>query len=46
MKKIRDPNTKAVRYVKEESDLMIEKLLKEIKDLKKRVKILEDNGGK
>ena len=46
MRKIRDPNTKVVRYIKEESDLMIEKLLKEVKDLKKRVKILEDGGGK
>jgi len=46
MKKVRDPNTKAVRYIKEENDLVVEKLLKEIKDLKKRVKILEDSGGK
>jgi len=44
MKKVRDPNTKAVRYIKEENDLTLEKILKELKELKKRVKVLEDRS--
>jgi len=46
MKKIKDPNTGVIKYVREESDIALYKLSNDIKKLNLKLKELEDKISK